>query len=419
MVKKSYQWGGGATLGEHSRHKHKILGAYIRRYLQERCRNPHSRCFRLAVVDGFAGGGRYKDGSPGSPVIFAETLLDTIHAINFERTVGGMPKVEVECLMILNDTDPEATRQLPGAVAPCIAKSREADSAVTLRVEYTQGEFEGMVNAFHTLVAGGRYQNVIYNLDQCGHSHVNRTTIARLVKSVRSVEIFLTFAVEALISFLSQKEPERTRKQLEPLGLRPGALEFTNALVSRDEWLGTAERVVFEHFRATAPFVTPFAINNPDGWRYWFMHFACHHRARQVFNNVLHDNSSALAHFGRAGLHMLSYNPAHKDGSLYLFNSGARDAARQQLPDDIARLVSEGGDTIGISKFYSSVYPEPSAHSDDIHNAILNSPDLDVLTPKGNPRRRAHTISSKDTLYRKAQRSFHLPGSTRPQKDKI
>lgn len=416
MVEKPYQWKEGATLENHSKRKHKILGEYFRRYLRERCKNPISRRFRLAVVDGFAGGGRYEDGSPGSPVIFAETLLNAVAEINVERVAVGMPTVEVDCLIILNDADPEAVLRLREAVAPFVAISQEEGSNVALQVEFHQGEFEVLVNEFCARIESGRYRNVIYNLDQCGHSRVNRESIARLLRSEKSVEVFLTYAVQALITFLNRSNPEIIRKQLEYLNLRPGALAFSDELVSKNEWLGTAERIVFEHFSECAPFVTPFSINNPGGWRYWFMHFANSYRARQVYNDVLHENSSEQAHFGRAGLRMLSYDPDHEKGSLYLFDKGAREAARQQLPEDIPRLVSDGGDTIGISEFYRSIYNETPAHSDDIHSAIFANTDLEVLTPSGNQRRFPHTISLEDTLRLKKQLSFYLPNTSNDRK---
>ena len=74
MVKKRYSWETGATLEEHSRRKHKIVREYFARYLTVRCQLPMQSRFRLAIVDGFAGGGRYKCGSPGSPIIFIEEL---------------------------------------------------------------------------------------------------------------------------------------------------------------------------------------------------------------------------------------------------------------------------------------------------------------------------------------------------------
>ena len=59
MVAKPYTWADGANLDDHSRRKHKILREYSQQYLMVRCQDPRQTRFRLAVVDGFSGGGRY------------------------------------------------------------------------------------------------------------------------------------------------------------------------------------------------------------------------------------------------------------------------------------------------------------------------------------------------------------------------
>lgn len=60
MSKKPYSWVAGAVLEEHSRRKHKVIAEYVARYLTVRCQLPQQSRFRLAIVDGFAGGGQYK-----------------------------------------------------------------------------------------------------------------------------------------------------------------------------------------------------------------------------------------------------------------------------------------------------------------------------------------------------------------------
>jgi three-Cys-motif partner protein len=74
MVEKPYRWAAGATLEEHSKRKHKILHEYFARYMAVRCQLPQQERFRLAIVEGFAGAGRYSCGTAGSPVIFIEEL---------------------------------------------------------------------------------------------------------------------------------------------------------------------------------------------------------------------------------------------------------------------------------------------------------------------------------------------------------
>jgi three-Cys-motif partner protein len=76
-------------LEEHSRRKHRILREYFSQHLRVRWRRPQQNRFRFAIVDGFASGGRYKCGAPGSPLIFTEELRTTLDAVNLHRAEQG------------------------------------------------------------------------------------------------------------------------------------------------------------------------------------------------------------------------------------------------------------------------------------------------------------------------------------------
>ena len=388
MVEKRYEWADGATLEEHSRRKHKILREYIFDYLTVRCKLPQQERFRLAVVDGFAGGGRYQCGTPGSPLIFIEELKRAVESVNTRRAVQGLGAIEVECLLIFNDASRDAIELLKTHVAPMQSDVTQTCPKLHLRIEYLNEFFEAAYPKIKALLEQGRYRSVLFNLDQCGHSHVERGTILDIMHSYPAAEIFYTFVISSLLAFLQKDQPERLRAQLDHLGL------------------GTAEKIVFDAFRLCAPYVSPFSINNPGGWRYWLIHFANAYRARQVYNNILHDNASLQAHFGRSGLNMLSYDPRHDEGTLYLFDEDGRVSAKNQLLGDIPRLVTEAGDAISVMEFYESIYNFTPAHADDVHAAIIESPDLEVITPTGGERRKANTVGVNDVIKVKTQRSF-------------
>jgi three-Cys-motif partner protein len=406
MAEKRYTWAGGAILEEHSRRKHKILREYFFEYLTVRCRVPQQTKFRLAVIDGFAGGGRYVCGAAGSPLIFVEELKTAIGAVNAQRSGQGIPPVEIECLLILNDADPGVIEILKSNVAPLCGDIRDNEPMLHLHIEYLSERFEAAYPLVKGLLARGRYRNVLFNLDQCGHSRVECSTIVDIMHSIPSVEIFYTFAIETLLAFLRKAEPALLESQLRHLGIDSADLAALEGAMSKNVWLGTAERLVFEAFRTCALYVSPFSINNPSGWRYWLIHFANFYRARQVYNNVLHQNASIQAHFGRSGLNMLSYDPGHDDVGLYLFDLSGRAAAKQQLFDDIPKLVSESGDVVSIASLYESIYNTTPAHTDDVHAAIIENPDIEVITPMGGERRKANTIAINDVLKLKSQRSF-------------
>lgn len=405
MVEKPYKWLDGAKLEEHSRRKHKILREYFFEYLKVRCQNPRQLKFRLAIMDGFSGGGRYSCGEAGSPIIFIEELKNAIGSLNIERAKQGIGLIEFECLLALNDLSKDAIELLKINTAPVLEEVRANEPRLHIQIHYMNEAFDTAYPEMKRLLGAGRYRNVIFNLDQCGHSHVKTKILIDIMRAYPSVEIFYTFPIQSLLTYLQQSNPEALDRQLCHLGITSADLGAAGEITSKNSWLGAAERMVFETFQMCASYVSPFSINNPDGWRYWFVHFANSYRARQVYNDTLHNNSSSQAHFGRAALNMLSYDP-RDEGALYLFDQSGRDAAKSQLADDVPRLVSEFGDIIGIGDFYEHIYNATPAHADDIHQAIIDNPDIEVITPLGGERRKASTIATGDTIKLKRQISF-------------
>mgnify|MGYP003652227776 CR=1 FL=1 len=415
MVAKPYDWTGGASLDEHTKRKHKILREYFHQYIAVRCQLPQRSKFRLAVVDGFAGGGRYACGTGGSPIILIEELAKSIDALNLLRLNQGLGLIEIECLLVFNDADTNAIKLLEENCAPLIAATKLERPQLHIHVEYLDQTFEAAYPRIKQLIDEGRYPNVLYNLDQYGHSKVDTTTLGDIMGSAPSVEIFYTFAVASLISFLSRTNIKRLEQQLQPFGLSATDLLSSDGRMSKNEFLGAAEKLVFDFFKGYAKYVSPFSITNPDGWRYWLIHFANNYRARQVYNDVLHDNSSSQAHFGRSGLDMLAYDPS-QDGALYLFDVDGRSSAKNQLLDDIPHLLETVGDAMQVLEFYESTYNATPAHKDDIHTAIIENPDLEVVTPSGGLRQKPNTIHVGDILRFKTQRSFPLYTHANPRK---
>lgn len=407
-------------MDDHSRRKLAILREYVFDYLTVRCKLPQRERFRLAIVDGFAGGGRYEDGTPGSPLIFIEEMKRAVESVNAQRAIQGLGTVDVECFLILNDANRDAMELLKTHVAPMQAEIKQTCPQLHLRVEYLNEAFETAYPKIKTFLNQGQYRNVLFNLDQCGHSHVDGGTIVDIMHSYPAVEIFYTFVISSLLAFLQKNQPDRLRAQLSHLEISNGDIQALEGVMSRNDWLGTAEKIVFDAFRLYAPYVSPFSINNPDGWRYWLIHFAKSYRARQVYNNILHNNASFQAHFGRSGLNMLSYDPRHDEGMLYLFDQTGRTSAKNQLLEDIPRLLTETGDAMPMTEFYEGIYNVTPAHADDVHAAIIENPDLQVITPSGGERRKANTIGVNDVIKMKDQRSFFpiFLSVTKPKGDK-
>lgn len=407
MAKKDYDWSGGAKLDEHSKSKHKILREYFRKYLITRCKLPQQERFRLAVIDGFCGAGLYECGSYGSPLIFLEVLKDTSNEINIRRAAEGMKPIQIECLLIFNDAKKGVIEALKKNAAGLIGAIQSDNPSLFIRTEYHQKKFDSVYPEVKATLEAGRFQNVLFNLDQCGYTKVNIDTVREIMTHWRSAEAFLTFSIDTVKTYFSRDPSKNSVLKRYPELTKEiyTALEDGESLISQKEWLGLVEKLVFQELQGCAPYVSPFSINNPNGWRYWLMHFANRATARRVYNDILHSNSTCQAHFGHSGLNMLAFDPTH-EGKLYLFDRDSRISAKEALHEDIPRLIDQHGDAIPIADFNLEIYNGTPAHSSDILEVLISNPDLEVLTPSGNPRRKANTIREDDILRRTKQRSF-------------
>lgn len=407
MSKKNYDWENGAQLEEHSKKKHTILKEYFRQYLLIRCQHIQQTKFKLIIVDGFSGSGVYMCGTYGSPLIFIAVLREAAAEINILRESKNFPIIEFECHIFFNDNDIHAIEGLKKNVS-ILNRALEINiSQLSICYDYYNDDFDLFYRKVKPQLLAKKCNNIIFNLDQCGYSHATSDILKDIIYSWKSAEIILTFMIRSMLAYLSQTnnrnvplEPE-VEKNINLL-LRDG-----NKLLHKKEWLGEVEKITFNHLSECAPYVSPFSISNPGGWQYWLMHFATSYRARQVFNDVLHQDDDTQVHFGRSGLKMLSYEFQKNEGQLYLFDDDSRLLAKQELYLDIPHMIEETSErALSVEKFYQLAYSATPAHCDDIHEMMIENPDIIVSTDTGGKRRSTHTIKKTDILRLNIQKTF-------------
>lgn len=404
-VRKDYKWNYTDDLEPHTAKKHQILRQYFKSYLETRCNYP-AKVFKIIIVDGFAGAGRYSRNEPGSSIIFIEVLREFVIEQNVYRQKNNMYGIHVDCILCMNELDKNVLEQLKVNV-DVVCKNMEPVEELTLFTEYFNQDFNSFYWQYKNQLHLRRCNNVFFNLDQCGYTQVDTAILRDIIASWKSAEIVFTFMIKSMLAFLSPKK--ENSNSLEPsLKRSVDALnqDFSEVDFGKTEWLGRAEKIVFDYLGQVAPFVSPFSIDSRVGWRYWLMHMAGSYRARQVFNNVLHQDTSTQAHYGRAGLKMLSYTTGD-DAQLYLFNETAREIAKHELHTDIPKVVMASGDMLPMDEFYKITYNETPAHSDDIHEVMIDNDDIEILTGQdGGKRRKPNTIVSTDFIRLKKQPSL-------------
>ncbi len=407
MAKIKYSWADEVQLKKHTRCKLDILREYFARYLQVRC-SPMIPHFRIAIVDGFAGGGIYKDGTAGSPLIFLEELklFFIENTIKRDKT---LPELSIECLLIVNEIDPEANESLYKQLKLWEQNNDIPKERFNVKIQTLQKPFLEVYPKIKQTLWNRKFRNVLFNIDPCGYTDFNFTTLQDIMNSFKSAEVFYTFMIGALLQYASWQNLIKTEQKIEKLGVPVDAFLKDNTLWKKSEWLGEAEKIIHAQFSKIADFVSPFAINQQGGvgYNYWLLHFAKNYRAREVYNNVLHENSSGAAHVGSPGFNMLEYTPDEK--RFFDFSEIARNDSRQELDYDIPKLISEFEREISVDEFRNAIYNDTPAHADDINNALIENHDTEVITDKGVPRRSAKTIKKNDIIRLKKQPSFYFP----------
>ncbi len=424
MAEKIYDWANGAELPNHTRCKLDILREYFAQYLRVKC-SPMVRHFRIAIVDGFAGGGIYKDGTVGSPLIFLEELK----LFFIENTIKRdkiLPKLSIECLFIVNEDDPEANESLYKQLQLWEQDNDIPKEHFNVKIQKLQKPFLDVYPEIRQTLWNRKFQNVLFNIDPCGYTDFNLTTLQDIMKSFKNVEVFYTCMIGALLQYTTKQKGDgrASRDSIEENIKKLLDVPLENfledkSLWKKPHWLGAAERIVHKKLSNTADFVSPFAINQEGnvGYNYWLLHFANNYRAREVYNDVLHGNARGAAHFGKSGLKMLEYTPEEKNVGLFNFSKDStemRTKSKEELRFDIPEFMSKFRDGMSVGDFRNAIYNDTPAHSDDINSVLIENPDIALLTHNKHPRRSENSIMNTDFIMPNKQKSFHIYLETKP-----
>lgn len=402
MVKRQYDWENGAKIGPHSKIKLEIIREYVHEYVRVRCSLPQQERFRLSFVDGFCGAGEYDCGTLGSPLVVLQALKSVSAEINLRRKIDGFKPISFEFFIYFNDLSPVAIQVLRGGVGAFLQEHQVEHSGTVFRVEYFEGDFGQNLPSIMKKILASRIRNTIFNLDQYGHADVSEQHLRTALSLTRSSEVFLTFSIKSFLTFINPSRRQDKR-------IFDGQISEISLHKNKKEWLAAVEKVVFEEFQTLANFVSPFSINNQNGWEYWLVHFANSFRARQVYNDILHRKKNSQAHVGRSGLQMLRYNSI-EDTSLYLFDANSRKGAREQLLVDIPKFLKDctPESSLSVADFFDQTYNQTPAHSDDLNSALIKSPEVEILTATGGRRRKPKMIKRTDMIRLTPQKTFHF-----------
>ena len=184
----------------HSKAKLDVLRSYLRAYFDRLNVNPNREEFKLDLVDGFAGGGTFREGNStvsGTPLIMLEEFQEARDRLNRNRTKS----LNFDCKFYFVDKEAAHTDHLRKVL-------KERGYAVNgEEIVVRNSPFEEEVD--NILTANRRRQpragRAIFLLDQTGFSQVELQLVNRIFRELAAAEVILTFAADALINHLAER----------------------------------------------------------------------------------------------------------------------------------------------------------------------------------------------------------------------
>lgn len=376
----------------HSKAKLDVLRKYIREYFDRLNVNPQREEFRLDLIDGFAGGGTFRDGNTdisGTPLVMLEEAGKAEERLNKKRT----KRLHVNCKFYFVDKEEAHTDHLKKVLRERGYKVDE--DKIVVRTGLFENEIEDILRSIKK--RRPRAGRAIFLLDQTGFARVKLSLIYRILDELAAAEVILTFAADALVNHLAET-PEMI-KAVSPLELTES--HISNLMQYKDGAGGRAlaQRTLRNHIRTMtgAEYDTPFFIRPKESRRaLWFLHLSRHPTARDVMIRLHWDVQNRFEHYGSGDFGMLGWDALRDSSNLSLFRFGDLDKKHMQdqllesLPKKLYSLVSEQPITVDAMRhIFANQTAARFSDLDEIVLQLVREKEFQILDPGGKVRLRS------------------------------
>ncbi len=260
-------------------------------------------------------------------------------------------------------------------------------------------------------------------MDQYGWSQVAFQSVRAILDRLQRAEIFLTFSVDALIDYLSERSLEM--KAFGEIDVDPDLVKQL-IQIKQDEQVGYRTFIqngLYSHVQSVtgAPFYSPFFIKSPDAHRsYWFINLSKHREARNEIGMIHSNENNTTIHQGGAGLHALGFTPGGNIEQMtmgYLFDDHAKALSRSKLTDQLPRLIYDAADSDmapTLEQIFGLRCNDTPVVRDILEEVLLSlrgQGELSIVDEAGRVKPRSNRIEWSDRIVLSPQRSFFGPFS--------
>jgi three-Cys-motif partner protein len=421
MADDKYFWRVGSPppwLDRHSQTKHSIVEEYVRRYVLTLMAPAHIPELRLSIIDGFCGGGCYRteDGgvADGSPILVMQAIREARAILNLERRIPRDINVEYTFVDILPDTTSHLRHWLDAKLDENIIDPIDHKKTEILTNDFIKA-LPYLIQKVKNRKMG---EHALFVLDQYSYKDIPLPEIAGILRTLKGAEVVMTFNVDNLTTYLSERGANR--RSLEKIGLDDyipwDALRQIKAS-HKQEWRQILQRHLAHGIKCetgakymTLFFVKPYGLNS---WGYWLIHLSNEYRAHAVMKTLHWEHATEFGHELEPGIFVLGYN-ANKDEcytgqqTFEFSGAGSKTACINGVREHFGRSVFKIDQPTRLGDLFQSCITNSTAAE---HHLIESVRQLHAS--------KNVIIVSKDGTVRRASKTYNLSDLIEPSRQTI
>jgi three-Cys-motif partner protein len=397
--KGGYVWdpnGSPPPIEPHSIAKLEVLREYLLAYFQTLVMPGQDR-IRLTFVDGFSGGGMYRNPENnvdvfGSPLVMLQAAREAEFAIN----IGRQKPFEIDAQYFFIDHNKAAIASLDK-----VLRERGYSENIDKDIKLLRNTFTAVAKSIRDAASerSPRAGRAIFFLDQYGYTDVPAPEIREIFNQLPAAEVILTFNVDSFINFIS--DLPNTEKIMGSVGI-PDALKgrsIKDIKSKESDFRLYIQSCLYPELVAKcgAKFYTVFFIRTSGHGDYWLVHLSQHQRARDVMTGVHWAKNNYFIHYGGAGINMfdaLGYAPgndASLSGQEFLFDNPAAKRSVDALMEQLPKLIyarPEGYVFAELFGVHCNTTPADSPKFKEALAALAELGEIEIVGREGENRRR-------------------------------
>jgi len=327
--------------------KHWLVEEYIQNWIKTLCGNNIGKRKKVIIVDGFCGGGMYRD--PDNGEMWAGSPLRIIRAVEkgLERVKRekSKPDYDLQAKYIFIDSD---KKHLDSLKVHMVGNGLDSYLNDPEKCELIHGEFEQKLDQILLEIRKSKCSS-FFLLDPFGYTDVSMRNMRDIIDLKKS-EILYTFMIEFVIRFLKERDGKLKNAfetVLEADGYYEVETQFDDT-PAQQEYLKNQTLNLFRK-RTNANFVYGFSLlHNQSIVKYYLIHLASSVVAQRVMKSAMwaqnnldflcqhHDNVYGMGHKS------IYYYEDKNFPRLFDVKQTNTQACIEKLDEDLMPLIYSG-----------------------------------------------------------------------------